>query len=132
MASILRSDLVLMQNDLDKLLLSEFSSLDNLICYPTPIDADTVEKTRQKLEAIDLTKRYRGDLAFQGDFKNQADIDNLDYLVKNIWPKVLGQFEDIKLDVFGSGLNRRVIEICESAPSVRPIVENKFIREPSL
>lgn len=115
-----------MENDHDKMELSRFGNFSNVVVFPTPVMDDDLKNTRGHLQEIDLNKHYRGVLGFNGDFSQQSDTDNLEYLLTSIWPKLLEDNEELKLDVFGNGINRRVLDLCKGSPNVRPVVDTLY------
>ena len=118
----MRSDCVFIQNDFDKMTIAEFASISHSICLPTPVNSDRIDQAVTTLETIDLSKRHSGNLAFWGDFNDEADKSNLAHLIKDIWPSLIASRPDMRLDILGSGIDRDVIQLCSSQSNIRPVV----------
>lgn len=113
---------MLLENDHDKMFLASLGAFQNIINVPTPISEEEISQAKASLQDINLTKHYKGLVAFDGDFSQECDVDNLEFLLTSVWPKLLDADEDLRLDVFGNDINKRVLELCKAAPRVRPIV----------
>lgn len=123
MASILRSDLVLVENDCHKMYLTKIGSFDHTIILPTMVEEGEINSAKNQLGGIDLKKQARKSIAFEGDFSHEDDFDNFNFLIQNIWPKLVEKDPDLKLDVFGHHLTKKVLDLCSSAHQVRPVVK---------
>lgn len=113
-----------MENDCHKMYLSKLGSFNNIINFPTIINEDDIKAGKTMIEETDLKKKGKNLLAFDGDFNSESDILNLEYVLGKIWPKLLEKNEDLKLDIFGSNINKRVLELCSLYPQVRPVVSS--------
>jgi hypothetical protein len=122
-ASSLRSDLVFVQSDFDKMILSDYVPSSSLICLPTPIEDYDISRSLKELYRIDLNKKSLRNLAFAGDFSEPCDQQNLRYLLDELWPEIKQRHPSIKLDILGDKINRQILEMCQNSKDVRAVVE---------
>jgi len=69
---------------------------------------------------IDETSTYseRKDLLFLGGFQHKPNIDSLENLISNIFPKILEKIPDVRLYVIGSNPPQKIIDLCKDVSNV--------------
>lgn len=123
----MRSDLVLMENDCHKMYLSKLGSFEHVINLPNILFREDLQPAFAKLDEIDLKKKGRPNLAYYGNFEEACDFDNLQYTLSEIWPRFLDLDQDYKLHVFGTNIDKRVLDVCASTSRVRVIVSKELL-----
>ena len=111
-----------MENDHDKMILSKIGAFNNLLIFPTPVPDEELIDSKKRIQEVDLNKHYRGHLAFDGDFQEESDIDNLELVLKELWPSISEHYPEMKLDIMGNNMNKKVLDMCSSSKNVRPVV----------
>lgn len=114
------------------MILSRYVSKDSMICLPTPIEDYDIGHARKELSKVDISKKYSGNLAFAGDFSEQSDLVNLQYVLQEIWPLIRKKHPSMKLDILGNKIDRAVVNLCQQSEGVRPVVEVCLSRDRSI
>jgi len=69
---------------------------------------------------INETPTYseRKDLLFLGGFQHKPNIDSLENLISDIFPKILKKIPDVRLYVIGSNPSEEIIDLCKDVSNV--------------
>ena len=145
--SISRSDMVLLNSDLDKLSLvrSLGDQLPQTLLVPVVFDGSTSQSMQSQLASIfsgSSPQLRRGSLQLCSSFSETSDLANLSIFLETVWPKVVSHDDRIRLDVMhlgsatGGGVGRgsqvdpkemskQVFDLCHGVQGVR-VVDVRF------
>ena len=110
----------------------EFELFDNsdIVIVKSKEDANTLlaEKPTLPLAIIPtfnvspttiLPYEQRKDLLFLGGFQHIPNIDSLEHLITNLFPKIRGKIPNVFLNVIGSNPTKQVIDLCDGEKNVK-------------
>jgi len=60
----------------------------------------------------------RKDLLFLGGFQHPPNVDSIEYMVRDVFPKIKKKISDIKLYVIGSNPPSKVVELCSKTDGI--------------
>ena len=104
MASIYRSDLSLIISQKELLLLTKKYNIPKEILIYLPL-------LSQKKERKSFSFNERKDLIFVGNFLHQPNWNCVQYLKKEIWPKLSKKLPNIKLHIYGSHASEKHLQL---------------------
>ncbi len=104
MASIYRSDLSLIISQKELLLLTEKYNVPKEILNYLPL-------LSQKKERKSFSFNERKDLIFVGNFLHQPNWNCVQYLKKEIWPKLSQKLPNTKLHIYGSHASEKHLQL---------------------
>jgi len=80
-----------------------------------------------KNKDFDKTKN----VLFVGGFEHPPNVDSVQYLISNIWPKVSQQIEDVKLIIIGSNPTKKILDLADNNIIVKgytPKIEPELVK----
>lgn len=109
-ASVLRSNVCIVQNDFEKMLLETKFDVQHAVVVPPLVEDNEIAKSIQLLEQMDVTRKARtGSVIFEGSFRHACDRENLKYLVEEVCPELFERMPQIFLDVIGEGMDKELL-----------------------
>lgn len=137
MASIFRSDLIIVSSDFEQMILEKNYGLKNvvkaqMVFDQLPYEDDNEGYNLYFFDSIRSQKHYnfekRKNFVWVGNLSDEANQFNLEMLVNYMWPEISKELKDAELHIYAHNCPKKIQNLIESQTRVKLIQSNTDLK----